>query len=84
MMESLQNCRIFLSDDGYIGIAPQNAQVGDILARLERRRSEPMYIILRAAQDDHWRLISGDCHAEGVDGEVPFESHGDSEELILS
>jgi hypothetical protein len=58
----LQNCRIFLTNDGTIGLAPTEACEDDMLCILRGSRSPS---ILRQRRENGWNLVSGDCFVPG-------------------
>ncbi|KAF2094038.1 hypothetical protein NA57DRAFT_25350, partial [Rhizodiscina lignyota] len=55
---TMDNCRIFVTEHGEIGIAPQNSQEGDIVC-IVRGAYSPC--ILRQIPGGFWHLVSGDC-----------------------
>jgi hypothetical protein len=85
---SLQNCRIFLTDDGTIGLAPNETCEGDIICILRGSMSPS---ILRQRLENGWTLVSGDCYVLGelqpTDDEDYLsdyvDAHGDKEEEFL-
>jgi hypothetical protein len=70
MMRESQNCRIFLTEDGTVGLAPTETYKGDMLCIL-RGSSSPS--ILRQQLENGWTLVSGDCYVPGE-----FFNYGDS------
>jgi len=55
----MDNCRIFVTQDDEIGIAPHNAREGDVVCVVKGAFAP---CILRQIAQDHWSLISGDCY----------------------
>jgi hypothetical protein len=85
----LQSCRIFLTDDGTIGLAPTETCEGDMLCILRGSRSPS---ILRQRRENGWNLVSGDCSVAGelsnyTDNDDFFstyvDAHGDKEQEFL-
>jgi len=59
---AMENCRLFVAEDDIIGIAPQNAQEGDVVCIVKGAFAP---CILRHIDRDQWCLVSGDCHLCG-------------------
>jgi hypothetical protein len=85
----LQNCRIFLTEDGTIGLAPEETCEDDILCIL---RGSISPLILRQRREIGWTLVSGDCYVTGdlwrLDDEDFFSSYvvqygGTEEEFLI-
>jgi hypothetical protein len=55
----MENCRLFVTEDDTIGIAPQNAQAGDVVCIIKGAYAP---CILRQTARDQWSLVSGDCY----------------------
>ena len=71
MMVSLQNCRIFLIRDSFIGIAPEATLTSDVLCILKGSFAP---CLLRQRPNGGWWLISGDCYARSLQGEHPINT----------
>ena len=56
--EAMQECRIFVAENGSIGVAPEGAQSGDSIC-IVKGACAPY--IVRPIGDNQWLLISGDC-----------------------
>lgn len=66
---STKNRRIFITDEGHIGLAPLDTKAGDSLVVLFGSRFP---IILRPAADQTW-VVVGHCYAHGLmDGEAIY------------
>jgi hypothetical protein len=72
----LQNCRIFLTNDGTIGLAPTETCEGDMLCLL---RGSHLPAILRQRRENGWNLVSGDCFVPGE-----LESLIDNDDFLSS
>jgi hypothetical protein len=89
MTTELQDCRIFLTEDGNIGLAPIETCEGDMLC-IVRGSLSPL--ILRQRLENGWNLVSGDCFVPGelenIHSDVDFfsnyvDAHGDKEQDFL-
>lgn len=60
---ALHNCRIFVTDDHLLGLAPSEASVGDIVCTI-RGAEEPC--ILRERPHGDWLLVSGECFFQNI------------------
>jgi hypothetical protein len=60
--EAMGNCRLFATEGDITGIAPQNAQEGDVVCILKGAYSP---CILRHIAMDQWSLVSGNCYLQG-------------------
>ena len=56
---AMESCRLFVTEDDTIGIAPQNAQAGDVVCIVKGAYAP---CILRQTARDQWSLVSGDCY----------------------
>jgi hypothetical protein len=56
---AMESCRLFITEDDTIGIAPQNAQAGDVVCIVKGAYAP---CILRQIARDQWSLVSGDCY----------------------
>lgn len=97
LTSSLQDCRLFFTADGIIGIAPNETREGDMLCILRGSRSPSILRGKRLEEEEEeengWTLVSGDCHVHaelslvGTDDEEYFtkyvDAHGDQEEEFL-
>lgn len=54
--------RMFLTEDGYIGVAPPQTREGDSIFLVKGSR---VPLVMRPHTDDKWQLI-GDCYVHGV------------------
>ena len=61
--ESLKHCRLFIADNGRLGVAPDEVQTGDSIC-LFHGAYKPC--IIRKFRGK-WNLISGDCYLQGWD-----------------
>lgn len=68
--EAIENCRLFVTEDDTIGIAPRNSQAGDVVCIVKGAYAP---CILRQIAKDQWSLVSGDCYL-GRDN-YPFVLH---------
>jgi hypothetical protein len=59
---ALHNSRIFLTEDGTVGIGPKEVHEGDVLCVLEGSLSPS---ILRWRSENSWTLVSGEVKALG-------------------
>jgi hypothetical protein len=70
LASSLHNCRIFVTQNGAIGLAPKEACEGDIICVLRGTMSPT---ILRQRHENCWFLVSGDCNIYGEFGSIEDE-----------
>ena len=54
----MNNRRIFVASNGFLGTAPESARQGDVICILEGSDSP---CLLRRKSKKKWALISGDC-----------------------
>ncbi|KAF2686360.1 hypothetical protein K458DRAFT_430202 [Lentithecium fluviatile CBS 122367] len=59
LVESLQQCRIILMDNGELAIVPGNVRYGDVVCILSGTDSA---CTLRPDRNGNWTLVSGDCY----------------------
>jgi hypothetical protein len=57
--DSMENCRMFVTEEGEIGIAPHNAREGDVVCVVKGALAP---CILRQIPQDQWSLVSGDTY----------------------
>ncbi|KAJ2987491.1 hypothetical protein NUW58_g4476 [Xylaria curta] len=53
-----QGCRVFITDEGVLGVAPGEAQEGDLICVI---KGTIEVCILRERNHNQWEIISGDC-----------------------
>lgn len=65
MYQSLDHCRVVVIGDEFVGIAPEQAVMSDLVYTI---KGGTQACILRPAPNNMFRLISGDCYVEHMDG----------------
>lgn len=65
MYQSLDQCRVVVIGDELVGIAPEQAVISDLVYTVN---GGTQACILRPAPNNMFRLISGDCYVEHMDG----------------
>jgi hypothetical protein len=79
-MERMHNSRPFLSETGYVGMCPMQAEVGDRIVIFLGARTP--YVVRRVDDTNLWRLV-GETHVYGImDGEF-MESGTTVEDITL-
>lgn len=79
-MNEIHNRRPFLSEKGYVGLAPANAAVGDLICILY---GAPVPFVLRKKVEEDHQLI-GEAYVYGImDGEFLRKGDAVSEEFVL-
>jgi hypothetical protein len=71
--------RMFLTEGGYIGVAPPQAREGDSIFLVKGSR---VPLVMRPHKDDTWELI-GDCYVHGVMHGEAFQEDECAEIMII-
>jgi hypothetical protein len=77
---SLRRCKIFLTDNGHLGIGPEATVTKDVVCIL---RGADSACILRQKEGRLWSLVSGDCHLLDERYELDDDLDGFSCEIYL-
>lgn len=70
---ALHNCRLFADDNSYLGLAPLEVEIGDVVCTLF---SAKKLCILRARPRGGWTLVCGECYMPPIS----FPSYSDDVE----
>lgn len=70
---AMENCRLFLTKNDEIGIAPARAHEGDVVCLIKGAISP---CLLRQVSEKHWSLVSGDCYLSVFSRWMERNPHG--------
>ncbi len=85
----MHNRRLFVTEDGTVGLAPNETIESDILCVLRDALSP---VILRQRVNNGWTLVCGDCEVAGILSDTNDQNrrsdyvdihHGSEEEFVI-